>query len=152
MLRAGNGTGYTSQGTGWDSQMHHPAAKPTHRDPHQHLLWQQEPAHPRCQRSYPKKCLSRAAAPLGCKQCVPQESWCSAYPLPSHPHPPQKGTGTKSGCASATAQPDPRQLRDILHQKGVENTSWAQHLHVLLSLCSTTNCSSDHSYPHSLPF
>lgn len=61
----------------WDSHMHRPAAKPTHRDtscPHQHLLWQQEPVHPRCQRSYPKKCPSRAAAPLGCKQCVPQES------------------------------------------------------------------------------
>lgn len=60
----------------WDSHMHHPA-KPTHRDiscPHQHLLWQQEPVHPRCQRSYPKKCPSRAAAPLGCKQCVPQET------------------------------------------------------------------------------
>lgn len=45
----------------WDSHMHHPAAKPTHRDTSAPISssmagtsLDQESAHPRCQRSYPK--------------------------------------------------------------------------------------------------
>lgn len=131
---------------GWDSHMYHRAAKSTHRDtscPHRHLLWQKEPAHPRCQRSYPKKCPSRAAASLGCKQYSTREPvlCISITQMPSI-SPTVRHRDKKWMCFSHTPA---RSQADQLHQKEVESTSWAQHSPLLPTLCSSTSCSSVHS-------
>lgn len=56
--------------------------------PHHHLHVRKEPplvagtSKSKVPEELPKKCHSRAAAPLGCRQHVLQESWCSAYRSP----------------------------------------------------------------------
>lgn len=84
----------------WDSHVHRPATKPTRRDtspspaPWQGCLWQQEPALPRCQSSYPRNApaeqqLLLAAGSVSCKR-----AGALPYLLPRcHPYPPSKAQG-----------------------------------------------------------
>lgn len=84
----------------------------------------------------PKKCLNRAAAPLGCRQHVLQESWCSAYPSPRcHPYlPPSKAQEQSLDMPLSQTSPVPGISGTPSITRGLKATPG--HNSLLLSLCS----------------
>lgn len=127
----------------------HPSLSPS-PPPWQGHLWQQEPAHPRHQRSYPRSApaeqqLLLAAGSMSCKRAGALHTH---YPDAIHTLP-----SKAQGQSPDMPQPEPSQIAGSSGIFSITRGLKAPpgHSGLLPSPCSATNCSSFHCYPHILP-